>query len=171
MILVIGGSASGKSEYAERLVLKLPGPHVYLATMAADDAESRERVSKHREARKHSDFRTVERAAGLEGADIREGDIVLLECLSNLAANEMFPADGPVRSPEETEERLVREVLSLKERAGELVIVGNRLTGGGTDYEGLTDAWLRAFSAAQNRIAAEADEVWRVTGGIPERLK
>ncbi len=171
MILVIGGSASGKSEYAERLILQLPGPHVYLATMAADDAESRERVLRHREARKGSGFRTVERAAGLQDADVRPEENVLLECLSNLAANEMFPADGPPRSAEETEEALVREVLSLRDRSRELVVVGNRLTGGGTDYEGLTDAWLRAFSAAQNRIAAEADEVWRVAGGIPERLK
>ena len=43
--LVIGGAASGKSEYAESLLLGAPGPRYYLATMEPmEDAECRARI-------------------------------------------------------------------------------------------------------------------------------
>ena len=44
LTLVVGGAASGKSEYAESLVLKTPLPRVYLATMQVWDAECAARV-------------------------------------------------------------------------------------------------------------------------------
>ena len=39
LTLVLGGAASGKSAYAERLVLKTGLPRYYLATMQVWDAE------------------------------------------------------------------------------------------------------------------------------------
>ena len=39
LTLVLGGAASGKSEYAESLVLRTTGPRWYLATMQIWDAE------------------------------------------------------------------------------------------------------------------------------------
>ena len=39
LTLVLGGAASGKREYAERLVLKTPGPRYYHATVLVWDAE------------------------------------------------------------------------------------------------------------------------------------
>ena len=43
-VLVTGGAASGKSAYAENLLLRSPAsPKCYLATMLAQDAESRAR--------------------------------------------------------------------------------------------------------------------------------
>ena len=43
--LVIGGAASGKSEYAESLLLGAPGPRYYLATMEPmEAAECRARI-------------------------------------------------------------------------------------------------------------------------------
>ena len=52
-VLVTGGAASGKSAYAENLLLRSPAsPKCYLATMLAQDAESRARVERHRAMRK-----------------------------------------------------------------------------------------------------------------------
>ena len=42
--LVIGGSASGKSTFAESIVSRLPGPRYYIATMEPWDAECRARI-------------------------------------------------------------------------------------------------------------------------------
>ena len=45
MTLVIGGAASGKSEFAERLVLDAGNrPRYYIATMQPFDDECRERI-------------------------------------------------------------------------------------------------------------------------------
>ena len=205
MILITGGSASGKSEYAERRAVQLPGPRVYLAAMEVYGEEGEARVRKHRAMREGKGFRTVEQTRDLaqvfaRGA-VTEEDLVLLEDLSNLAANEMFLPDGWVRGEQETEELLVREVLSLSARCRELIVVGNLLGGDGAfpgnpaaegnlvaeenpAAEGYTTAeedppseedfslrYLRAFSRAQNRIAAEASEVWIVRSGCPVILK
>ena len=48
LTLIIGGAASGKSEYAEHLAAAAPGPRVYLATMRRHDAECEARIEKHR---------------------------------------------------------------------------------------------------------------------------
>ena len=49
LILVSGGAASGKSEFAESLAVSSPGlPRIYLATMKLWDAECEARAEKHR---------------------------------------------------------------------------------------------------------------------------
>ena len=60
LTLVIGGAASGKSEYAESLVLRSTLPRYYLATMQVWDAECAARVEKHRRMRAAKQFETVE---------------------------------------------------------------------------------------------------------------
>ena len=175
MILITGGSASGKSEYAERRAVQLPGPRVYLAAMEVYGEEGEARVRKHRAMREGKGFRTVEQTRDIaqvfaRGA-VTEKDVVLLEDLSNLAANEMFLPDGRVRGEQETEELLVREVLSLSACCRELIVVGNLLGGDGAFLEDLSLRYLRAFSRAQNRIAAEASEVGIVRSGCPVILK
>jgi len=91
--LVTGGSASGKSAIAEDLAVRLQGrKRCYLATMEATDEESIRRISRHRELRKEKGFETVERSRNLPEIQdqLEQFDVVLLECLTNLAANEMF---------------------------------------------------------------------------------
>lgn len=48
LTLVIGGSASGKSAFAESICLQSPLPRTYLATMQVWDAECAARVARHR---------------------------------------------------------------------------------------------------------------------------
>ncbi len=98
-VLVVGGSGSGKSAYAEELSVSLSSPGMekyYLATMQVFDQEGQRRVERHRALRQGKGFLTIEqpaqihRAAGKMGA----GDkVALLECISNLTANEMFPQE------------------------------------------------------------------------------
>ena len=93
--LVIGGSASGKSEYAEGLVLASPHrPRYYIATMEPFDGEGRARVAKHRAMRAEKDFETVERYTGLASVRLPRRGAALLECVGNLAANELYSPGG-----------------------------------------------------------------------------
>ena len=59
LTLVLGGAASGKSGYAESLVLKTALPRYYIATMQVWDAECAARVEKHRKMRAAKQFETV----------------------------------------------------------------------------------------------------------------
>ena len=71
--LVIGGSASGKSRYAEALLQAQPGPRLYLATMRPFDAECEARIARHREERADKGFATIECYVNLKEAEIPSG--------------------------------------------------------------------------------------------------
>ena len=99
LVTVTGGSGSGKSEYSENLLLSLDGKHhggrAYIATMYPYDKESFKRIDRHREMRKNKGFTTVECYTGLKQLMLPEGcRSALLECMSNLAANECFMENG-----------------------------------------------------------------------------
>ena len=95
LILVSGGSASGKSEFAEGLVTASGlETRAYLATMQVWDAESERRVERHRRMRAGKGFATVECPVNLAGAVLPAGCAALLEDLSNLTANEFFGPQG-----------------------------------------------------------------------------
>ena len=126
--LVIGGAASGKSEYAESRVTDLPGRRIYLATMRPWDQECRNRIDRHRRLRLGKGFETLERYTDLAGAEIPAGANVLLECMSNLTANELYDPEGGGR------EAVLRGVDALLARCGHLTVVTNEVFSGGAAY-------------------------------------
>mgnify|MGYP000019509733 FL=1 len=116
MHLITGGSGSGKSAYAEAQILALNGEcRVYLATMYPYDEESRQRIARHRKMRAEKNFTTVECYRDLEKTEIPEHADVLLECMSNLTANEMFWPEG---AGSDTEEQILRGVERCAGRHG-----------------------------------------------------
>ena len=65
--LVIGGSGSGKSEYAENLLEDSPGKY-YIATMQVYDAEGRKKVARHQRLRAGKGFQTIEQTRDIHKA-------------------------------------------------------------------------------------------------------
>ena len=90
VVFVSGGSGSGKSAFAEELVMNSGyEKRSYIATMNVWDKEGEKRVQRHREMRRHKGFDTVERPHDLVGLEPPRG-AVLLEDLTNLFMNEYF---------------------------------------------------------------------------------
>ena len=156
--LIIGGAGSGKSAFAEGLAKRLPGPGVYLATMAAKDPESLRRIARHRAQRRDLGFATLEKALCLTDTELPEGANVLLEDLSNLLANEMFSAEGGGLD-------------ALAERCGNLTVVSNEIFSGGADYEGETLRYMKNLALLNRELAERADLVVEVVCGLPNVLK
>ena len=88
LTLVLGDAASGKSEYAEALVLRCGLPRYYLATMQVWDAECIARVEKHRKMRAAKQFETLECPLHLETVHLPRRGTALLEDLGNLTKSE-----------------------------------------------------------------------------------
>lgn len=97
--MVYGGSASGKSSYAESFALSLQGDGrlLYIATMypykwntTEIDPETMQRIERHRAMRADKGFDTVECYRHVEHIMAKRQDVLLLECMSNLLANEMY---------------------------------------------------------------------------------
>lgn len=97
--IVYGGSASGKSSYAESFAMSLQGDGrlLYIATMypykwntTEIDPETMQRIERHRAMRADKGFDTVECYRHVEHIMAKRQDVLLLECMSNLLANEMY---------------------------------------------------------------------------------
>ena len=168
LTLVVGGAASGKSQYAEDLVLGSPLPRFYLATMEVWDAECAARVEKHRQMRAKKQFVTVECPLNLDSVQLPARGTVLLEDLGNLAANELYDPRG---AGDNTVAAILAGVDRLAEQCTELVIVTNEVFSGGADYADDTHRYLLALAQLNNAIAARADRVVRVVCGIPVYYK
>ena len=150
--LVTGGASSGKSAFAERLALSLPGPHAYVATMRRGGVEAEARVARHVRAREGKGFLTIELA---EHPDVPLPGVgtLLLEDLSNLLLNGL-------------EDALPR-LLSCENA----VIVTNEIGCDGVRYDAFTHEFMERLGALSCEIAAQADCVVEVVAGIPRVLK
>ena len=169
LIEVIGGSGSGKSEFAEEKCMELcAGEKIYIATMEPYDEESKKRVERHRKMRAGKEFVTMEVYTGLEQAVIRKGATVLLECMSNLAANEMYSPSG---RKEHTGDWILKGIRNLCRQAEHVVVVTNQVFSDGIEYDRGTMEYLQVLGKINRQIAQMADQVYEVIHGIPLTLK
>lgn len=168
LTLVVGGAASGKSEYAERLVLQTALPRYYLATMQVWDAECAARVEKHRRMRAEKQFETLECPLHLGTVHLPARGTALLEDLGNLTANELY---DPAGAGETAASAILDGLDRLAAQCEHLVVVSNEVFSGGANYAGDTDRYLKALAQVNNALAARADAVVRVVCGIPVYYK
>ena len=171
LILIIGGAASGKSELAEGICVRLSKSRkAYIATMAVCDDESAGRVAKHREMRKDKGFSTVEHSmcGQYRRSEFSGCDTALLECVSNLLANEMYMA-GESACAAET--KIAEYVGRLAEDVKHAVIVSNDIFAAAGDYDAFTREYISALGNINRRLAETADEVIESVCGIPVYLK
>ena len=195
MILINGGSSSGKSAFAETLIEEqekkeevmaestgksMRGgarktdmrhqPSCYLATMIAWDEECRERIRKHRKMREKKNFMTIECPVDLLKAEVPAGSRCLLECVSNLAANEMYRRD--MEDPENgAMERILEGIRMIRKNADFLVVVTNDVSGDQGPYSEETEAYRKLLGGINCTLAGEADEVYEVICGEPVMVK
>ena len=100
LIMVTGVSGSGKSEYAEQISCQLAKDNkkYYVATMYPYGEDGRSRVKKHKLQRDGKGFETIEQyqniGGALNGCKRDTKPVVLVECMSDLLANECFEENG-----------------------------------------------------------------------------
>ena len=205
--LITGGSGSGKSAYAEKYIchaLKEKGckEKYYIATMQVFDDEGQRKIDRHRRLRAGKGFITIEQPRDIQDAvsklqsesSLKTGRLALLECMSNLVANEMFPPvdasdtkeagvkkealDEPdnMRDYENTlislvSKKVLKDVSILSENVAELVIVTNNVFEDGVCYDESTMNYIKAMGTVNRGLAAMAESVVEVVAGIPVAVK
>ena len=167
--LIYGGSASGKSAYAEQALSGWQrGRKLYLATMQPWDAECQARIAAHRMRRADKGFETMECFGRLTGLAAGRDDGVLLECLSN-ALNNIFW--DPALRGQDIASLLYADLKELEASAGKLIIVCNDIFSDCLPLDPETLAYRDCLAALSCRLAADADRVTRMIYGIPLVLK
>lgn len=174
--LVYGGSGSGKSAYAEKLVMKLNSEKkYYLATMKVFGDEGQRKIQRHRKLRDGKGFITLEMETLDSSPSIKElvqekNSTVLIECISNLVANEMFQDDETVQ-PEKVVEKIRSNFDDIKNCAENFVIVSNNVFEDGIEYDEPTKKFMKALGDINIFFASIADKVTEVVCGIQMEIK
>lgn len=158
--LVTGGARSGKSALAERLVSRMGGPAIYIATAEARDAEMTQRIKLHQD-RRDAGWRTVEAPHDLISA-LQDSDgqgVRLVDCLTLWLSNMEGAADVPALCQALGAQK--SPVVLVTNELGLGIVPDNRLARRFRDEHG----WM-------NQAVAEiATEVWMSVSGLPLKLK
>lgn len=167
--LITGASASGKSAYAERQAAGAGRIKYYVATMHNDGSkELADRINKHRRQRDGYGFLTLEREKDIGGITIEKDSVVLVECLSNLLANEIYQNN---RTAKEAAQVIVSDVKKLSQKCEHLIIVTNEVFSDGVEHDAQTERYIEALAAINCRIAECAGRVTEVVYTIPIEIK
>jgi adenosylcobinamide kinase/adenosylcobinamide-phosphate guanylyltransferase len=158
IVLIGGGSRSGKSRFALERARREGSNLVFVATAEARDEEMRERIARHR-AERGDQFRTVEAPLDLAGA-IRssEADAIVVDCLTLWLANTMQSEFADL----EDAARLSRAwVILVTNEVGCGIVPDNALARQFRDLAGMLN----------QRMAEAAGEVYWMVFGQPLRVK
>ena len=171
--LVTGGSGSGKSAYAESRICEWnrqdPNPLFYIATMFPYGEETEKKIERHRILRKGKGFETLEWYTGLkqhlEDGSLKGAD-VLLECMSNLVANEMYMESGAGCYADQA---ILEGIRELNQQCSNLVIVTNEVFSESVPDSPEMKEYKRILGKINREIATMADQVTEVIYGIAKQ--
>ena len=193
LIFVTGGAKSGKSKFAEEMLLKLnygKQKNIYLATSLVFDEEMKEKVRLHKKRRKDEWF-TVETYKNFENElsnffenNDKIKNNMLVDCLTNMITNIIFENQNidwdnfekklyiqTLEKLNKDVEHSVIELLNVADQFENAIIVSNEL-GMGLVPSYPLGRYFREIAGKMNQIVAEtADEVYLVVSGIPMKIK
>lgn len=172
LIVLTGGAASGKSAHAERILCEhVPeGERIYVATMQPFGETAERRIRRHHALRASRGFETFERYTNLASLDLpRCCGGILLECMSNLTANECFSPEGA--GFDRAEDAIMQGIAHLQEQCGLLVVVTNEIFSDGRIYTEETERYIGILAGLNRRLAEAADYFAESVCGILLPLK
>ncbi len=161
LILVGGGSRSGKSRFALQLAKERFGPRKwFLATAEPGDHEMSERIARHR-AERGGEFETIEEPFAIDRT-IAAADVIVVDCLTLWTSNLML-----ANRQNEVDDRLAR----LAASAATCIAVTNEVGSGIVPSNELARQFRDLAGTVNQKAAALATEVYFVAFGLPLRLK
>ena len=168
IILVGGGTRSGKSDFALALARRLGRRRLFVATAQPGDAEMRARIRRHQQTR-GPDFQTVEEPLAISDVfrRVAEHDVVVLDCLTIWLANLLCAGTDPEAVSRQVDE--LAEVLD--HRLVHAVLVTSEVGLGLVPETPLGRTFRDVAGLAHQRLAGMADEVYFGVLGVMLRLK
>lgn len=174
LVLVLGGTRSGKSTYGLARVRELAGgrPVAYLATAVtalAGDHELEDRIERHRRARP-DDWPTIEVGVDLAAALATAGEKpVLLDgltlWLSAVAGDDLGDIDAVLDGP------VAAGLEAIDRQPAPVVVVSDEIGLGMVPMDPGARAFRDLQGLVHQRLAAAADEVHLMVAGLPLTLK
>lgn len=162
---IIGGTRSGKSEYAESIANASGCELIYIATASAGDSEMSERIKKHKE-RRGKNWQTIEEEIDISVIIKQSSNqkLILIDCLTLWISNLLhYNLDIEVET-----EKLLN---ALKTTKSDIILVSNEVGQGIIPDNALARKFVDEAGILHQKIAKIAHEVFFVTAGIPTKIK
>jgi adenosylcobinamide kinase/adenosylcobinamide-phosphate guanylyltransferase len=166
IILITGGSRSGKSSYAEQLALSFSPQPVYVATARIWDDEFRQRVQRHRSER-GPEWTTLEEEKHLSRHAL-EGRVVVVDCVTLWCTNFFYDLHSNVSAALEA---LKAEFDAFCAQEATFIFVTNEIGMGGIAENDLQRKFTDLQGWFNQYIAQRADQVVWMVSGIPVKIK
>ena len=163
--LVLGGTNSGKSQFAEDLIVQSGRPRRYIATAQAWDVEMRAKIKSH-QVQRGPEWKTVEVPLEVEAAllEAQPGEIILLDCVTLWLSNLMMNDRDIKKSCSSLSATLQRAPCPV-------IIVSNEVGQGITPDNAMARTFMKHQGHLNQLLALHAEEVYFVTAGLPQKLK
>ncbi len=174
VILVIGGTRSGKSDFALARAEEIDGSHCFIATCPVTDDEMAARIKKHQQSRDTTVWSTIEEPLAIEQVVSRdEYDLYLVDCLTLWISNLMMERSSSTTDcSEEFIETITGQLLKTVSAISATVIFVTNEVGTGIVPDNELARRYRDLVGTCNRIiAAAADEAVLVSCGLPLYMK
>ncbi len=174
IILITGGTRSGKSDYALQRGEQLGSNRCLIATCPVTDDEMAARIDKHRKQRDAAVWSTIEEPLNVDGI-LKHGkyDLYLVDCLTLWISNQMVDCS---QSGESCTEELIAartkqllEAISMIEAT--VILVTNEVGMGVVPDNELARRYRDLVGGCNRLVAAAADAVVLVSCGLPIYLK
>lgn len=165
-ILISGGCKNGKSAIAEQIICSGNSERFYIATMQPFGKEAEIAIKRHREMRSGRNFNTIEKYTDVGEIVLPGKSSVLLECIGNLCANEMFSAGCSA-----PDEKILLDITKLIAGTELFVAVTSQVGSDGIIYPAETMEYMRSLGRLNAALAHTADIVIEAVFGIPVILK
>ena len=166
IILITGGSRSGKSTYAEKLALSLSDSPVYMATARIWDEEFRQRVIAHQQ-RRGPEWSNIEENKYLSRHALAE-KVVLVDCVTLWCTNVFVDLNADVQVALDA---LQKEFDLLTRQNAIFIFVTNEIGMGGVSPNEIQRKFTDVQGWINQYIAARADKVICMISGIPLQIK
>lgn len=165
VVLILGGARSGKSAFAEKLIIGTGSPCLYIATATRSDAEMAARIDRHRSDRSNT-FITAEVPLDLAAAlrELGRDDCALIDCATLWLSNHMLAR----HDCDAVSDDLIAALTACPAR---IVIVSNEVGFGLVPDTPLGRQFRDAQGRMNQRLAACADTVVFVVAGLPMVMK
>lgn len=182
IILVTGGSRSGKSTFAENMIKEQEKKVLYIATSIPYDEEMKDRVKKHRE-RRPAHWETFEGYKDFrhEFKNLDHYDFILLDCITIMVSNLMFDYSGEnfenmtKEQINKMESWIIERVEEFMESAAShcesLIIVTNEVGYGIVPENKLSRVFRDIAGRVNQHIAKKSQEVYLVVCGVELKIK
>jgi adenosylcobinamide kinase / adenosylcobinamide-phosphate guanylyltransferase len=175
IILITGGTRSGKSDYARKTAEALSGNRAFVATCLATDEEMSRRIRKHQQERLKADWHTIEEPLELAGTlrKLQDFDVLLVDCLTLWISNLMYEGRDQESGLSEGEitgkaDELLKACSGLP---GTVIFVTNEVGSGIVPENSLSRHYRDLVGRCNQVMAAGANEVYMVACGLPLNLK